>query len=700
MKKKLMKKKKITPATKKFRLNMVYAISFLALSGLVVRAAYVQVVNGSKFSKQETKIQFVNVPALPQRGWIYDANGKVLAWDKPADEIVVDNFAGTSKKQDHQIANELGPVLKVAPSALYKKMRGDKNSLQIPLTTQATQSQIAFVAEHQSQLPGVEIHQAYSRQYPQGDLAGQVLGYVSSITAQNASYYHDQKGYLYSQKVGASGLEQQYESILQGKAGVKLLNVNPSTNSVQTVGYSPAPVSGNNIQVTLDGHMQAEAQMILKHMIDKSPNHKIITDASAVMLNVKTGGVISMVSYPYLNPNWYTAGKQLNAQQVQYLKTSGAQENYAIQAPEYPGSTVKPANFITDMNNGVLTPNTKIDDQGFIRIGTGIIHEDAGIAFGWVNPIRAIAVSSDVFFYEMGLHLGKWFGSSTTNGGTYPPKDGSYQHYLNTDFIKGVNHLFQGEWNLGLGPKTGIDLPNESAGRFYIENRGHAVPFNLQKSEASVKKTGQYVNHGTPEDLAFGSIGQSQQFTTLQLATYAMNLANMGKKLKPHVLQKVYSADGTPDTGATPTKVVKPVVEGQVKAKPNAFQMVKTAMNDVTTGKVGGYYATAYGIFTSAPYKVAAKTGTAQISINHHKTLNSVFIAYAPLKNPQVAVAIMIPGGGYGASLSGPISRQMFDAYFNEHHASFMPKKGWTNTDIPKNWPTSSANTLVSTKKH
>ncbi|GMA64883.1 peptidoglycan D,D-transpeptidase FtsI family protein [Alicyclobacillus fastidiosus] len=572
------------------RINVVYSIIFLSFTGLILRAAYVEVAKGPAFRSEETSTQFTKMPLLPQRGWIYDANGQVLAWDTPSDGIELDNSTGNTDTEYHDVANKLAPILNETPQKLYNTIIANKSSLQIPLATHITDAQIAYVVEHQSELPNVEVDQTYNRQYPYGDLAGQVLGYVGSITAQNVGYY-SKKGYIDSQKVGVGGLEEQYESLLQGKPGTELLTVNPSTNTVEQVGAAPPAIPGDNIQLTLDGRTQAEAQMILKNLIDSSSSNSTIAEGSAVMLNVKTGGVLAMVSYPYLNPNWYSSGTDLTASQIKYLTTSGAQENYAIDAPEYPGSTVKPANLIAAMKHGVVTPNTTVDDNGYIRIGQSIIHEDEGMALGLLNPIEAVAVSSDVFFYEVGLDLGKWFGSSSTSGGSYPSSDGSYQNYLDTDFAKGINTLFQGEWDFGLGPKTGIDLPGEVGGNFYIEDsdKGYEeVPYNLQQSEASIKKTGKYVNHGTPEDLAFAGIGQSQQFTTMQLATYAMNLANNGKKLKPHLLSKVYSATGGPNSNSTPLETVNTKVEGQVQASPAIYQLVKTAMNDVTTGAQGG----------------------------------------------------------------------------------------------------------------
>ncbi|GLV13226.1 penicillin-binding protein 2 [Alicyclobacillus hesperidum] len=670
-----------------FRTNMVYGTVFLSFTSLVLRAGYVQVAKGKSFRQAELTTQTARIPILPQRGWIYDANGQVLAWDKPTMSIVLNRYSTVSDATYHQVAQVLAPVLQTTPAKLYQTMNSATGTIQVTLANNVTNEQVAFVVEHQSQLPGVQVVQDYQRQYPNGDLAGQVLGYVGAITAENVNQY---KGYLYSQKVGETGIEQEYEPILQGNPGYELVAINSAGNAIGSVGEI-APKDGDNIQLTLDGHEQAEAQMIMQNMINSSSNKNNVEDAAAVMLNVKTGGVIAMVSYPYLDPNWYTMGTL--GQHANYLSTSGAQMNNAIGMYNYPGSTVKPANLITALKAGVVKPDTVIEDDGYIYIGTSRKNEDEGFAFGGVNPIEAITVSSDVFFYQVGLWLGKWFGSSTSSGGGYPPTAGSFQNYLNTDFAKGINQLFQGEVDFGLGYPTGIDLPYEAAGKFYVEDytQGNSqVQYNLKASEASVAKTGKYVNYGSPASLADAAIGQSQQFTPMQLAEYAMTLADQGLRLKPHLLENVFTENGTPSSGAKPLQTVKPQIEGKVQAASWQWNLVKQGMYGVTSNPSG----TAYSAFVGAPYQVAGKTGTAQIYLGGKPTDNSVFICYAPLNNPQVAIAVMAPGGGYGAQFSAVIARQMLDAYFNEHHEPFMPKSGWTSTAIPANWKSSPAYTL------
>lgn len=672
-----------------FRTNVVYGLVFLSFTSLILRASYIQIAKGKTLRQTELTTQFTKIPVLPQRGWIYDANGQVLAWDKPTMNIVMNRYTTLSKSQYQQIAQTLAPVLKTTASKLYTAMQENTGAIQVVLAMGATDKQVAFVVEHQSQLPSVQVVQDYNRQYPNGDLAGQVLGYVGALTASDAKL-PQYKNYLYTQKVGETGIEREYEPQLQGKPGYNLVTIDSSGNAVGSVGSVP-PIDGDNIQLTLDGHEQAEAQMIMQKQIQSLKNASV-DNASAVMLNVKNGGVIAMVSYPYLDPNWYTNGSYVH--HVHYLENSGAQLNNVIGTFNYPGSTVKPANMLTALKAGVVTPNTVVEDDGYIYIGTQRKNEDEGLEFGAVHPIQAITISSDVFFYQVGLWLGKWFNSSTSSPGGYPSADGSYQGYLNTDFAKGINQLFQGEEDFGLGMSTGIDLPYENTGSFYIEDsrKGNAqVKYDLKASEKSIQKTGKYVNYGSPASLADAAIGQSQMFTPMELGQYVMTLADGGKKLQPHLLKGIYDANSTPDSGAKPIRTAKTVVQNVVHATPGQWTIIKQGMSGVANTPNGTAYSAFAGAVNPAHYEAAGKTGTAQIYIQGHPTDNSVFICYAPLNNPIVAVAVMAPGGGYGAQFSAIIARQMIDAYFNEHHEPFMPKSGWTSTAIPANWTSSPA---------
>lgn len=667
------------------RTSVIYGLVFISFTSLIVRLGYLQIGLGQKFRSEAMTTSLTKIPVLPARGWIYDRHGNLLAYDEPFYSVYLTRL----QNQDYKaMAEKLSPVFHMTVNQIVQLMNSQQAYATIRLFKDITPQQLAFIEENHASFPGLDIVVDSQRIYPEGDLAGQVLGYVGPITPQNQSQYltPNNNHYLPSSSVGETGLEAQYENLLQGTIGYQVVENNISGTPVKKLGYQPAPVSGDNLQLTLDGHLQAEGQQQMMQLIRSSAYSQSITQGAAVVLDVHTGGVLAMISYPYLDPNWYTDGSFLK--HANYLQTSGAQVNNVIQGPLYPGSTVKPANTFTGLKYGAITPNTTIYDNNYIMIGATQRHGDA--AEGLIGLVKSIAVSDDIFFYHLGLNLGHWIGSTSTQGGG-PPAGMGYQHWLNTDFAKGVTKLFKGEWEFGLGQLTGIDLPGEQAGRFYIENylKGYVEqPFSWQKAEQSLQKTGQYVNYGTPLDLAFGAIGQSQQFTPMELGQYVMTIANGGKKLQPHLLQKVLppGIDSQLTTSTKPLKVVQPILQKNLNLNSTSLQLVRQGM----WGVCNMPYGTAYGSFYNSPYQAAGKTGTAQIYMNGRNEYNSVFIGFAPYNNPQIAVAVMIPGAGYGSQTAVPLARQLMDDYFKEHH-EFFPKSQWTNTTIPGNWKSSPA---------
>jgi penicillin-binding protein 2 len=670
------------------RVNVIYGMVFLSFTGLILRLGYVQIVKGTWFREQAQTTSLNKVPVLPARGWIYDTNGNLIAYDKPSYSVFLTRLPHVH--QDYAaIAQALAPHFKVTAKSIMDVIDKNKAYATTTLFKNITPDELAYVEENQSQFPGVSVEIGSQRYYPYGDLAGHVLGYVGPISGSDTAYYAN-KNYLTNiQSVGLNGIEKQYEAELQGTVGQQVLLVNSRGTSTQRLGFDPPQQSGQSLQLTLDAHLQAVAQQSVMDTIQKSPYGSEIHNVGAVMLDVKNGGVLSLVSYPYYDANWYMNGDFLKHEN--YLKSSGAQINNAMQDPNYPGSTVKPANLIAGLNAGVVTPSTIFQDQPTTRIATDIRHDDA--YHGTLTPALAITESCDTFFYRVGLMLGKWYGSTESNPGHWPGGM-SLQTWLNTDLVKGMNAMFHTEWTFGLGQLTGIDLPYEQAGNFFIEKDGNEVPYDLQKSEQSIQKTGQYPTRSNPVDLAFAGIGQSQQFTPMELAQYVMTIADNGKKLQPHLLQAFYPAGMQHQLSSDdkPTSVFKPVVQDQLKLNSQYLQIVKQGMWGVCNNPAGTAYAQFAGASNPPPYQAAGKTGTAQIALDGKIQYNSVFIAYAPADNPQVAVAVMAPGGGYGAETSATIARSMIDTYFKEHH-EFFPQNQWEDTNVPANWTKWSAYT-------
>ncbi len=668
--------------------SVIYGLVFTAFASLILRLGYVQIAHGSYFRGQATATTLTHVPVLPARGWIYDTNGNLLAYDRPAYGVFLTQMPGTQQNFE-QIANTLSPVFHVPAKEMLHIISAQKQYATIQLFKVANEEQIAFVAEHQSTLLGVNVVLNSLRFYPNGPLAGKVLGYVAPIPAGSTAYYQKRQ-YLLTQKVGVSGLESQYEDKLRGQVGAQVVQVDKTGTPLKPLGFDPAPKSGDYLRLTLDGHLQATAQQTVMNTVFNSKYRSTIQDAELVMLDVKTGGVLAMVNYPDYDPNWFTQNQV--GQHQQYLRQSAAQIISAIQSARPPGSTVKPANLITALERGAITPQTTILDHYATVLAPGYtIHDDGN--HGWVDPVKAITVSCDTFFYEVGFWLGKWFGATDTTSGA-PPAGMGFQTWLNTDFAQGLNAIFSGEYRFGLGAVTGIDLPGEQTGKFYYFNLNmkdgnfYQTEYNLQQALAAIANHGSYPLHSTQSTLANAGIGQSQAFTPLEMAQYVATIANNGKRLQPHLLQAIYPPtmqDHLP-ADVKPIWEFAPKLQQDLKINPKYLHIAQQGMYGVCNNPLG----TAYGSFGNAPYKAAGKTGTAQLT---QQLDNSVFIGYAPFDNPQVAIAVMVPGAGYGAETAVPMARQMFDAYFQEHH-EFFPKSQWTDGNIPSNWTQMSAYTI------
>lgn len=656
------------------RVNVMYGLAFVALSSLILRLGYLQIARGADFHNQATTTMLAQMPVLPSRGWIYDTNGTMLAYDEPSFTIMLTRL---HENQDlNSIADKLAPVLDMKPKAFIDFIYNDKNKnqVQIRLLENADEKQVTFVRENQSELPGVRVEVEPQRVYKYGDLAGHVLGFVGAQSAQDRPTYAN-KNYYIDQKVGKGGIEKQYEDLLQGKLGERVVETNIMGVPLKDFGLDPAPTAGNSLQLTLDAGLQANTQQIIMDTLNqvRTKFNYEPKEASAIMIDPNTGGILSMASYPYYSPEWFMTSKD-TLKHWGYLNDPFLTPtiNHTISSFHAPGSTMKPVNLLAGLQTGVVTPDTTIADQGYAMVGNYKVKDDVSYGHGIVNPVKAIQVSCDTFFYYLGMWLANWHSG--------PPAGQSVGNWFVTGNVKGLNTLYTWESKFGLGQITGIDLPGEIAGKFYRDDpsTGTSVTYNLKEAVDSIKKTGKYSKHGLLYDNAAAAIGQMQAFTPIELAQYISAIANGGKLIQPHVLKAVLPPGASPANADG--DVVKPKVLDLIQYNQNYMDIVKQGMYDVVN-KSGG---TAYGSFYNAPYKAAGKTGTAQVGGGRDDT--SIFMAYAPADKPEVAVVVMVPGGGMSSDTAVPIVRQLFDAYFKEHHAPFFPKDQWTNPGVPSNW--------------
>ena len=636
------------------RIPLIFAAIFIAMCVIVLRMGYLQIVKGAAFRSHVGTTLFAHVAVLPQRGWIYDANKHLLAYDKPMFSIVMTRQSSLTRPYQ-RMAQELAPVLSISASELLARMvKHHPGETQVKIFEHATMRQIAYVYEHADTLPGVSCMEDSQRIYPQGDVAGHVVGYIGSQPQSQVDTFR-QRGYTPDEQVGIAGVEKSYETALQGRPGYRVWQINHCGVPLREVGIDPPPVAGHSIQLTIDSKLQAIAQSLVTTSVQsahrKSELHA--TDAEAVMIDTRTGAILALVSYPFYNPNWFVSQKDYAAH-ARYINNPSLtpEVNHVLASPRYPGSTVKPINVLAGLETGAINRNTWIIDDGKVMVGTYEAHDWKRGGHGLVAPRSAIQKSCDTFMYDLGMWMANWHDG--------PPLGKSVALWNQTDRVQGYDTLFAWERKFGLGQLTGIDLPGENAGHFYMDESIHhtIVRYHLDAAIQIMRQTGRVPNRGLLYDNAFAAIGQMQEFTPLQLAVAAMTIADNGSRLAPHVVSRILSQDGHQVQYEVKARVVERVPLSRAN-----LRLVQGGMYDAVN-RFGG---TAYGGFYGSRYEAAGKTGTAEVTQQGVATTISLFMGYAPFDHPQVSIAVMVPGGGESSDVAVPLARQLLDAYFRLH---------------------------------
>jgi cell division protein FtsI/penicillin-binding protein 2 len=658
------------------RINVFFFFTFLLFSILIVRLAQLQFVEGKAFSASEKKGSQRPVPIAPIRGNIYDIKGAPIAYTISSQSIFY-RMQQTNKKtiiperialakRIAQIFADYGDKNIVQPTAseiiesmdvgidIYGNKTKDPNSIGITfmprrIKTNLTKAEIAYISEHRDELKGVEISEESTRFYDTDTdkgsfIAPQLIGYMRPYnTASNKlGFYKSVEGYLNEEYVGYDGLELLYQNDLRGKPGSKSYPINAKDQIIGQVEITP-PVKGHNLILTIDKNVQVAAQKavtnhlaFLKQSSDKF--YALGNQAAAgyaVAIEVDTGRVMAMVSMPDYDPNLWIGGNmnQKNYDKIQYRYTNGTiNQRYGdfSDVNEHgkhptslvpPGSTLKPLSVLIGLNEGLISPYTSYSDTGTFFYGkdnNSKISNSDGHPYGLLSPARAIAVSSNTFMAEkIGEPL-----------------------YLKKSAKSPIDIWDQYMKSFGLGILTGSNLPNESEGiKEYIDNT------SLSNQAA----------------LVFGSFGQAARYTPLQLAQYTMMLANHGKRYRPQFIDSIKTYDGQL------IKKIQPEILDQIKFPDAYWKVIEDGMS-----KVG--YTGFEDVANPVTYKVNRKTGTSQQNVGGKTIDNAVFIAYAPADKPKLAVAVVVPEGGFGKFGAGPIARQIFDAYDQSFGLYGVPK--------------------------
>ena len=588
------------------RASLAAAVVLLAMSVLVVRLVRLQVHQHEHYSvlSRDNRVKVQPVP--PTRGLIYDAQGILLADNHPSFSLEIT----VEKVEDLPTTIEaLSTMIPVDGKDLARFERLKRQRVRfegVPLRSNLTPEEVARFSVDSYRFPGVGVRAELIRTYPKGALTAHVLGYVGRINAEEMTRI-DVSDYAGTHFIGKGGVEKAHEDALHGQVGYQQVEVNARGRVLRTL-ESKAPVPGRDLHLFLDSELQQAANDALGD-----------NRGAVVAIDPRTGGVLAMVSKPGFDPNPFVEGiTQADYHALLYSPDKPLFDR-AVRGQYPPGSTVKPFVGLAGLASGVVDARKTKYCPGFFQL-PGQSHRYRCWRRGGHGSValeQAVVQSCDVYFYDLAYRMG-------------------------IERLQG----FLGEF--GFGARTGIDVAGELGG---------LVPSREWKERT--RKQPWY-----PGETLIVGIGQGAFLATpLQLAAATAAVANRGHFIQPRVV-RAYQVPGSPEIEELPVRA-HPVEVGD----PHHWDQVIRAMTEVVEGARG----TAKRIQTSA-YRIAGKTGTAQVfTVGQKESYNAarldkemhdhaLFIAFAPVEDPRIAVAVIVENGGHGGAVAAPVARQVMDA--------------------------------------
>jgi penicillin-binding protein 2 len=583
------------------RMNIMTGVIIAVIIFLIVRLAWMQLLNGPQYKRIAEENRIRQITAQGPRGSMYDRNGAVLVTNRPSFAI---SIIPAEYNHDHNTTLLLAQIIGMEPEQLEKMLKDGEEFPYIPMRVKRDVDTVlqTRIQERKDELPGVMIEAVPVRQYVYKELAANVIGFVGSINEEEYAI-RKQRGYKPTDFIGKDGLEQEWEEILRGVDGGLQVEVNALGQEIQLIGDKKA-VPGKGLVLTIDGNLQKAAQDALVQQIEESQKAGAAAKGGcAVVLDVHTGAVRAMVSYPAFDPNQFSGG--INSANWNKLISNPYHPltNKAIQNAYPPGSVFKIITTAAALDLGYVTENEIFDDKGVYTLGGWNFYgwEEKGL--GKLNIVDALVWSSDPVFYELGRRMG-------------------------------VDSLASYALTFGLGQRSGIKLQGEEKG---------TVPTEGWKQAA-------YNQPWYPGETIIAAIGQGYYLVTpLQQAMLLMAVANNGIIYRPMVVDKVITADGAL------VERYQPEVIHRIYLKTDTWEVIKKGLVGVTAK------GTAVAVFQGLKVKVAGKTGSAETGTG---TVHSWFACYAPADKPEIAVAVLVEEGGEGSVAAAPITRKIIEAYF------------------------------------
>ena len=600
------------------RLLVAFILIVIFFSILLARFFYLQVTQHNEFSGQASSNRITLIPTPPVRGEIVDINGVPLAKNYPVFSLEVIPSRIEGRMED--VIEALKKYVDITPTDLkrFKKYRESYRKFEnIPLKLRLTDEEAARLSVHLREFKGIEVNSRTFREYPYGKLTSHFLGYIGRISDKDKEMLEEEgltALYRGSTHIGKSGLEKYYEHQLHGVPGYQEVEKDAYGNIVRVLKNVPSKM-GQTLRLGMDIRMQQEADRILG-----------ARRGALVAINPQDGTVLAFVSKPSFDPNLFIDGIDSDTWKMLNDDWKKPLINRVTQGLYPPGSTFKPFMGMALLESGKITQNTIVPAPGAWSIpgSRHIFRDSVRSGHGSANLSKAIQVSSDTFFYRLGYEMG---------------------------IDKASPYLAQ----FGFGQKTGIDLPSEYTG---------VLPSREWKAKRFAKSSDPTAKEWRAGEMVSVSIGQGYNaYTPLQMAHATASLANNGVVYQPHLVKEVL------DFGARKITRINPNPERQIPFKADNFEYVKRAMEKVL--KPGG---TAHRIGGGLAYTMGGKTGTAQVvqikqggrynaaALREQHRDHAWFISFAPLEKPEIAIAVILENGGWGA-YAAPLAREMTDFY-------------------------------------
>ncbi|MES9941254.1 MAG: penicillin-binding protein 2 [Candidatus Thiodiazotropha sp. 6PLUC2] len=578
----------------------------IALGVLVGRLFFLQVENHEHFTtlSQDNRVKLEPLP--PTRGLIFDRNGTILAQNLPAYSLEI----VPEKTKDLQTTiDRLSEIITISEDDIqrFHRLRKQRRRFDsIPIRVRLQEEEVARIAIHRHRFPGVDVKATLLRDYPQGVQTAHLLGYVGRINEKELLQI-DTSNYSGTDFIGKNGVEKSYESMLHGQVGLQQVEVNAKGRVLRVLENQP-PQPGDNLQLFLDMELQSTALEALGEY-----------NGAVVAMDIETGGVLTLVSKPGYNPNLFVDGISSKAYRALESSLDNPLFNRAIRGQYPPGSTVKPFIGLAGLEYDVVGFHQETYCPGYYQLpGKEHKYRDwKKWGHGKVDMHQAIVQSCDVYYYELARTLG-------------------------------IDRLHEFLTGFGFGIPSKVDLDGELSG---------LMPSRDWKQ--SKRREPWY-----PGETLIVGIGQGYFLATpLQLASATATLANRGHRIRPRVVATIESPDKV--------KRESPKIEDVLhQLDPEHWNQVISAMTDVVEGQRG----TARSI-RSNEYRIAGKTGTAQVfsvkqdeeydeeNTAKRKRDHALFIAFAPVESPKIAIAVVVENGGHGGSVAAPIARKVMDSY-------------------------------------